>query len=36
MHSPNEMVDVVDLERAASLLAAFAGRVTPATDFTPR
>jgi len=36
MHSPNEMVDVADLERAAALLAAFARRVTPATDFTPR
>jgi endoglucanase len=36
MHSPNEMVDVGDLERAAALLAAFARRVTRATDFTPR
>ena len=36
MHSPNEMVDLGDLERAAALLAAFARRVTPATDFTPR
>ncbi len=36
MHSPNEMVDTKDLERAAKLLAAFARRVTPKTDFTPR
>jgi endoglucanase len=36
MHSPCEMVDVKDLERAARLLAAFARRVTGKTDFTPR
>jgi endoglucanase len=36
MHSPNEMVDLGDLEKAAALLAAFARRVTPQTDFTPR
>jgi endoglucanase len=36
MHSPCEMVDVQDLERAARLLAAFARRVTSKTDFTPR
>jgi endoglucanase len=36
MHSPNEMVDTGDLERAAKLLAAFARRVTATTDFTPR
>ncbi len=36
MHSPCEMVDVGDLERAARLLAAFARRVTEKTDFTPR
>ncbi len=35
MHSPNEMVDVGDLEKAARLLAAFARRVTPKLDFTP-
>lgn len=35
MHSPNEMVDLDDLERAARLLAAFARRVTPRTSFTP-
>jgi endoglucanase len=34
MHSPNEMVDLADVERAARLLAAFARRVTPKTDFT--
>jgi endoglucanase len=36
MHSPVEMVDLGDLERAAALLAACARRVTPKTDFTPR
>jgi endoglucanase len=36
MHSPNEMVDLEDVERAAQLLAAFARRVTTGTDFTPR
>jgi len=36
MHSPNEMVDLGDLERAAALLAACARRVTPRSDFTPR
>jgi putative aminopeptidase FrvX len=36
MHSPSEMVDLGDLERAARLLAGFARRVTPTTDFTPR
>jgi endoglucanase len=36
MHSPNEMVDLADLERAAKLLAGFARRVTPKVDFTPR
>jgi hypothetical protein len=30
------MVDTKDLERAAQLLAAFARRVTPTTDFVPR
>lgn len=33
MHSPNEMVAVVDLERAARLLAAFARGLAPGTDF---
>ncbi len=36
MHSPNEMVDMADVERAAKLLAAFARRVTGKTDFTPQ
>jgi endoglucanase len=36
MHSPNEMVDLKDLERAARLLAAFTRRITAASDFTPR
>lgn len=36
MHSPNEMVSLDDLERTAELLAAFARRVTPTSDFTPR
>lgn len=36
MHSPNEMVAWDDLEHAARLLAAFARRVTPDSDFTLR
>jgi endoglucanase len=36
MHSPNEMVDLKDLERAARLLAAAARRVSATSDFTPR
>lgn len=36
MHSPNEMVAVEDLERAARLLAAFARRLAPGADFIPR
>jgi putative aminopeptidase FrvX len=36
MHSPNEMVTLEDLERTARLLAAFARRLTPDTDFVPR
>ena len=36
MHSPNEMVDLEDLDRTARLLAAFARQVTAKTDFTPR
>ena len=33
MHSPNEMVALADLERAARLLAAFARGLAPGTDF---
>jgi putative aminopeptidase FrvX len=36
MHSPNEMVAIEDLDRAARLLAAFARRLDPSTDFIPR
>jgi endoglucanase len=36
MHSPNEMVALEDLERAARLLAAFARSLTSSTDFVPR
>jgi endoglucanase len=36
MHSPNEMVDLADVERASKLLAAFARKVTPRTEFTPK
>lgn len=36
MHSPNEMVALEDLERAARLLAAFARRLEPMQDFVPR
>jgi endoglucanase len=36
MHSPNEMVAIEDLDRAAALLAAFAQRLEPGMDFIPR
>lgn len=36
MHSPNEMIALEDLDRTARLLAVFARRLTPATDFVPR
>lgn len=36
MHSPNELVALEDLDRAAALLAGFVRRVTPTTDFVPR
>ncbi|MFN0177720.1 MAG: M42 family metallopeptidase [Gemmatimonadales bacterium] len=36
MHSPNEMVALDDLDRAAQLLAAFARRVTKDMDFSAR
>jgi endoglucanase len=35
MHSPNEMVALEDLDRAARLLAAWARRLTPDTSFIP-
>ena len=35
MHSPNEMVDVGDLDKAAKLLAAFARLLKPNTSFIP-
>jgi len=35
MHSPNEVVSLGDLERAAGLLAAFVRRLEPGTDLTP-
>jgi len=36
MHSPNELVSLVDLDRAATLIAAACKKVTPETDFTAR
>lgn len=36
MHSPNEMIALEDLDRTARLLAAFARRLGPDTDFIPR
>ena len=36
MHSPNEMIDMVDVEHAAKLIAAFVRSLTPNTDFVPR
>lgn len=36
MHSPNEVMDLDDIENAARLVAGFCERVTPDTDWTPR
>ncbi len=36
MHSPNEMVSLDDVDRAAELIAEACREVTPATDFTAR
>ncbi|HEX4934337.1 MAG TPA: M42 family peptidase, partial [Gemmatimonadaceae bacterium] len=36
MHSPNEMVSLVDVDRAAALIAAACRAVTATTDFTAR
>jgi putative aminopeptidase FrvX len=36
MHSPNEMVALEDLDRTARLLAAFARKLNPDTNFVPR
>jgi len=35
MHSPNEMVEMADVEQAARLIAAFVRALTPVTDFVP-
>lgn len=36
MHSPNEMVSLIDVDNAATLIADFCRAVTSATDFTAR
>ena len=36
MHSPSEMVSLLDLDRAADLLAEACRSITPGTDFTAR
>ncbi|MNC99878.1 exoaminopeptidase [compost metagenome] len=36
MHSPNELVSLDDVDRAASLIAETCRRVTAGTDFTAR
>jgi endoglucanase len=36
MHSPNEMVELADVEHAAKLIAAFVRSLSPDTDFVPR
>lgn len=36
MHSPNEMVELADVENTARLIAAFVRSLTPETDFVPR
>jgi endoglucanase len=35
MHSPVEMISLEDLDHAAELLARFAARLGPESDFTP-
>jgi len=35
MHSPNEMIQMDDVQHAARLIAAFARMVTAETDFIP-
>lgn len=35
MHSPNEMIQLDDVEHAAQLIAAFVRSLTPTTDFVP-
>ena len=36
MHSPNEMIQLSDVENAAKLIAAFVRELTEKSDFTPR
>jgi endoglucanase len=36
MHTPNEMIQLSDVQHAARLIAAFARLLTPGMDFTPR
>jgi endoglucanase len=36
MHSPNEMIQMEDVQQAARLMAAFARALTPGMDFIPR
>ncbi|MFL5806902.1 MAG: M42 family metallopeptidase [Roseiflexaceae bacterium] len=36
MHSPNEMIELADVENAARLIAAFVRSLTAETDFVPR
>jgi putative aminopeptidase FrvX len=36
MHSPNEMIDLADVEATIRLLVAFSRALTPETDFIPR
>lgn len=36
MHSPNEMIEMGDVENAAKLIAAFVGSISAETDFVPR
>lgn len=36
MHTPNEMIELMDVENAAKLIASFIKSLTPETDFVPR
>ena len=36
LHSPNEMVELADVENAAKLIAAFVRSLSPEVDLVPR
>jgi endoglucanase len=36
MHTPGEVISLLDVEHCACLVAAYCRMITPETDFTPR